>query len=196
MSLEVVNTIAQMTTAAVIGATAIAALVQLRHLRAANQITALLAVQNELDSPDYREAEVLVRENLSDVLADPEFCRFEISMSRRAPLPKADKRHVEVRQAANLIGNTFENIGSMVKNGILDQRLVMDIYSWIIYGYWQRLSGLIALARVAADEPAIYENFEYVAALAKRYLASHPVTYPQNIERLTIEVPSAAKAYL
>ena len=50
MSLELVNTIATMTTAAVIGATAIAALVQLRHLRAANQITALLAVQNELDS--------------------------------------------------------------------------------------------------------------------------------------------------
>ena len=196
MSLELVNTIATMTTAAVIGATAIAALVQLRHLRAANQITALLAVQNELDSPDYRDADLLVREELNGMLQDPAFCRFEMAISLRAPHVNVDERYFKVRQAANLIGNTFENIGSMVKNGILDEHLVMDIYSWIVYGQWQQLAGLTALARAATGETAIYENFEYLAVLSKRYLESHPVTYPRNFERLTLEVPPAAKGLL
>ena len=127
MSLELVNTIATLTTATVIGATAIAALVQLKHLRAANQITALLAVQNELDSPDYRDADIMVRKELTPLLEDAEFCRFEMAMSRRMPQANIDERYLKVRNAANLIGNTFENIGSIVKNGILDERLVMDI---------------------------------------------------------------------
>jgi len=196
MSLELTNTIATVLTATVIGATAIAAMVQLHHLRAANQITALLAVQNELDSPDFREAERLVREELSALLEDPEFCRFEISMGRRVAILETDERYVRTRQAANLIGNTFENIGSMVKNAILDEHLVMDIYSWIIDSYWKRLSGLTALGRASTGELSIYENFEYLAALSKRYLASHPVTYPPHVERMTLEVPAAAQAYL
>src|ERR1700674_4828303 len=186
MSLELVNTIATLTTTAVIAGTAIAALAQLRHLRDANQITALLAVQNELDGQDFREAEVTVREQLTPMLADPEFCRFEIAMSRGTLIKKMDERYLKVRQAANFIGNTFENIGSMVKNGILDERLVMDIYSWIIYSQWGRLEGLTALARVATGQQSIYENFEYLSALSKRYLASYPVTYPPNVERLRL----------
>ena len=196
MSLEIVNTVATALTATVIGATAIAALVQLRHLRAANQITALLAVQNELDSPDFRDAERLVREELSALLEDPEFCRYEVSMGRRVPILQADERYVRARQAANLIGNTFENIGSMVKNRILDEHLVMDIYSWIIDSYWKRLSGLTAIGRASTGEQSIYENFEYIAVLSQRWLASHPVTYPRNVERMTLEVPAAARSYL
>jgi hypothetical protein len=196
MSLELISAISSLITAAVIVATAIAAIVQLRHLRAANQITALLAVQNELDSQDYREAEVIVREELPAALADPRFCQFEIAMSRGQIAAKMDEQHLRVRQAANLIGNTFENIGSMVKNGILDKHLVMDIYSWIVAGHWDRLSGLTAMGREAAGQPAIYENFEYLAALSKRFLKAYPVTYPANLEHLEITPPPAAKAFL
>jgi Domain of unknown function (DUF4760) len=196
MSLELVSTIASLVTAAVIAATAIVAIVQLGHLRAANQITALLAVQNELDSPDFRAAEVTVREELATMLANPLFCRFEIAMSRRELQTKMDEPHLKVRQAANLIGNQFENIGAMVKNGILDERLVLDIYCWIVSGYWERLGGFIAMARVASGEPSIYENFEYLACLSKRYLKAHPQTYPADMERLEIELPAAAKAFL
>ena len=196
MSLELISAISSLITAAVIVATAIAAIVQLRHLRAANQISALLAVQNELDSQDYREAEVIVREKLPTALADPRFCQFEIAMSRGQIAAKMDEQHLRVRQAANLIGNTFENIGSMVKNGILDKHLIMDIYSWIVAGHWDRLSGLTAMAREATGQPAIYENFEYLAALSKRFLKSYPVTYPANLEHLEITPPPAAKAFL
>ncbi|MBV8172645.1 MAG: DUF4760 domain-containing protein [Candidatus Eremiobacteraeota bacterium] len=196
MSLEVINTIATTTTALVIAATAIAALIQLRHLRAANQIAALLAVQNELDSGDFREAEVTVREQLGSMLEDPDFCAFEIALSRRVFAGKMNENYLKVRSSANLLGNTFENIGSMVKNGILDKHLVMDIYSWIVASYWDRMAGLIAMGRASTGQISIYENFEYLAALSKRYLATNPVTYPRDLERLPLSVPSAAKQYL
>jgi hypothetical protein len=196
MSLEIISTTATLITAAVIAATAIAAIIQLRHLRAANQITALWAVQNELDSPDFREAEMVMREHMAKSLADPEYCRYAIALSRREWQGKSDEHFAKVRQSANFIGNTFENIGSMVKNGILDEHLVMDIYSWIVYSYWMDLSEGTAMARIASGQPSIYENFEYLAVLSKRYLEANAVTYPPNVERLEISVPPAAKPYL
>lgn len=193
MSLEVVNTVATTITALVIGATAIAALVQLRHLRAANQITALLAVQNELDSPDFRDAEAAVRQDLRTMIDEPGYCEFEFAMGRRRVHGTVDPRFVKMRQSVNLIANTFENVGSMVKNGILDEHLVMDIYSWIFASYWDQLSGVIAIGRVSTGQQSIYENFEYLAALSKRYLDSNPVTYPARVKRLTLDLPPAAK---
>jgi hypothetical protein len=194
VSLEIVNTVATTVTALVIGATAIAALVQLRHLRAANQITALLAVQNELDSADFREAEIIVRQDLKKMIEDPAYCRFEAAMSIRAAHGEADPRYVKLRQSVNLIGNTFENVGSMVKNGILDERLVMDIYAWIFASNWDQLVGVIAIARAATGQQGLYENFEYLAAISKRYLDSNPVTYPARVKRLRLELPAAARS--
>ncbi len=196
MSLELVSTIATLVTAAVIAATAIAAIVQLKHLRAANQITALLAVRNELDSVDFRRAEVVVREELPAMLADPLYCRFEIALVRHEVQSKTDERYQRVRESANLIGNTFENIGSMVKNGILDEHLIMDIYCWIVGSYWDNLASLTAMYRVATGQPAIYENFEYLAILSKRYLKAYPQTFPAGMERLEIASPAAAKDLL
>jgi hypothetical protein len=59
MSLEVVNTLATFGTFVVIAATAIAALVQLRHARSSNQIEALAemrqeAASSEIASPAFR----------------------------------------------------------------------------------------------------------------------------------------------
>ncbi len=44
MPLELVNTAAALLTVTIVAATALAALIQLRHLRAANQIHALLSM--------------------------------------------------------------------------------------------------------------------------------------------------------
>lgn len=56
--------------------------------------------------------------------------------------------------------------------------------------------GLTALARAATGEQAIYENFEYLAVLSKRFLKAHPQTYPAGVGRLELTVPEAAKAFL
>ena len=68
MSLELVSAIASVVTAIVISATAVAAIIQLRHMRMSNQITALLAVQAEVDAKDFRDAEVLMRKEFPEIL--------------------------------------------------------------------------------------------------------------------------------
>ncbi|MBV8282946.1 MAG: hypothetical protein JO347_12915, partial [Candidatus Eremiobacteraeota bacterium] len=56
MSLEVVNTVAAAVTALVIAATAILALIQLRHLRAGNQIAGFMTLRNMLDDDAHQRA--------------------------------------------------------------------------------------------------------------------------------------------
>jgi len=192
MSLEVLNTLGTLLSVAIVGAIATAALVQLRHLRAGNQITALLAVQNELDSQDFREA-ILVRRELPGALRDRAFCEFEIAVSQSRPDIPTNDKYLKIRQAANLVGNTFENLGSLVKNGILDRRLFLDIYSWIVRRYWNNLEGFTAIARAAAGERTIYENFEFIAAVSQRYLETHPDTYPPGMPRLDVRLPKVAE---
>lgn len=73
MSLELVNTLASLATFLVIAATGIAALVQLRHMRSSNQITALnelIAVQH---SSEYNAARHFVHAELPERLEDPTF---------------------------------------------------------------------------------------------------------------------------
>ena len=104
MSLELVNAIASVVTAVVIGATAIAAIIQLRHLRMNNQITALLAVQSEFDAKDFRDADVLMRKEFPDILQDEGFCAYLIAILKNQDPPE-NSRYAGVRFAARLVAN-------------------------------------------------------------------------------------------
>jgi hypothetical protein len=183
MSLELVNTLASLVTATVIGATAIAAIVQLRHMRMGNQITALLSLQNEFDSKDFRDAEDVIRKQLGDLHEDPEFCGFCISIARRET-PPTSHPYEAVRTAAILVGNTFENLGVLVKNSIVERTLFLDVYSWNVASTWERLEPLVALTRAASGERSIWDNFEYIASISRTYLETHPDTYPPGVKRI------------
>lgn len=54
MSLELISTLAAVGTFFVIAATAIAAVIHLRHLRASNQLTAFMTVTHRLDDAEFR----------------------------------------------------------------------------------------------------------------------------------------------
>lgn len=56
MSLELSNTLATLTTTIIIAATAVAAIVQLRHLRASNQIAGQLALRQVLLDDNFMGA--------------------------------------------------------------------------------------------------------------------------------------------
>ena len=196
MSLEMLNTLSSLTTAVIIAATAIAALVQLRHLRAGNLITALLTIENEMDNQEFRAAETVVREDLPAMLDDRAFVRYCIALDRHENLPHSDERFVRVRQAAVLVANTFENLGALVKRGIFDRALFLDIYSNIAVGFWNDLAGFTAMRRATIGTNVIYENFEYIAVISQRYIALHPSAYPPGLERLELPLPKAAAAEL
>ena len=73
MTLEALNTLFAGATFLVIAATAIAAVVQLRHLRASNQITALITILQDWQKPQMQEWVQFVREEMPNRLKDPEY---------------------------------------------------------------------------------------------------------------------------
>ena len=126
MRFELLNTIGTLLTVIIIGATAIAAMVQLRHLRAGNQITAMLSIGNNFDASSYRDAIALIGQKLDEALADPAFRSYEIAWPRGLRPPEVEPEFVEIRRAAILVGNTYEELGLLVKTGIVDQGLFLS----------------------------------------------------------------------
>lgn len=188
MNLEVINTIAALVTVSIVAATAIAALIQLRHLRAANQIHALLAAGEKLDSREFTDALAIMNGGLEAALANPEFREYEIAIRRRLPPPKVEKQWADMHYACILVGNTFELMGSMVKSGIVDQRLLVDQYCGVALGAWKRLADFTAFGREAGD-PNGWEYFEYLAILSEDWLKSNPSSYPQGVRRYPLHNP-------
>ena len=73
MSLELVNTLATLGTFLVIVATAIAAIVQLRHARSSNQIAALNELRELQETAEFRAAQTFISTKLSSMVQDPAF---------------------------------------------------------------------------------------------------------------------------
>lgn len=188
MSLELINTIAALATVSIVAATAIAALVQLRHLRAANQIHALIAVGEKLDSRDFTDALTIMNSGIEAALADQKFREYEIAIRHRVPPPVVEKRYVDMHYACVLVGNTFELMGLLVKNGIVDRAIFVDQYCGFTLGAWKRLADYTALGREAGD-PNGWEYFEYLAVLSEDWLQSNPVSYPKGVRRYPLHNP-------
>ncbi len=189
MRFELLNTIGTLLTVIIIGATAIAAMVQLRHLRAGNQITAMLSIGNNFDASSYRDAIALIGQKLDEALADPAFRSYEIAWPRGLRPPEVEPEFVEIRRAAILVGNTYEELGLLVKTGIVDQGLFLEHYWGNILDEWKQLGTYTAFVREANGRAALWENFEYLAALAEDWRDSHPTTYPKGIRRMEVHNP-------
>ena len=188
MSLELINTVAGLTTVTIVAVTALAALIQLRHLRTGNQINALLSIGEKLTSREFTDALASANRGLEVALADPEFRDYEIAIHRRLPPPKVDSRYVDPHHACILVGNTFELMGVLVKNRIIDQKIFLDLYCGIVLGAWKLLASRTALGRDVGD-PATWECFEYLAVLSEDWLTKHPGSYPSGVRRYPLHNP-------
>ena len=189
MSLELVNTFGTLLTVAIIAATAIAAMVQLRHLRAGNQINAMLAIGNQFDEKEFRDAVNLVLHKLDSALEDPEYRAYGLARSRKLPLPTVSEQYRDVYDAVNLVANTYEELGILVKNGIIDRDIFLDRYSYVIIRNWRGVEPEVAFTRAITDEPRIWENFEYLTVLAQDFSAERGSTYPKGVRRLQLQNP-------
>ena len=190
MQLELINTIAALVTVAIVAAAAIAALVQLRHLRAGNQIQALLTVGEKLNSRQYTAALTLANNGLAAALEDPRYRAYEISIWRRLPPPPGiDQHFIDMHHAVVLVGNTFEELGLIVRNRIVDPTMFIDNYCGIALGAWKVLEKFTALGRAAMETNIGWENFEYLAVLSEDWIKKHPTSYPQGVRRMKLHSP-------
>ena len=189
MSLELLNTIASLATVAIVSATAIAAVIQLRHLRVSNQINAVLQIGERFEAPAYVDAYLLLGRRFDLLTSDPSFRAYEIAHARNLPLPEIDPAQLEVRRAAVMIGNMYDEMGVLVKNGIIDRNLFVYQYASHIIEQWKRLEHYIAFVREASGRRDAWEMFEYLVVITLDFNRANPETYPHGVRRLEIKNP-------
>lgn len=191
MSAEWITAIGTVGTFVVIAASAIAALLQLRHMRGSNQIVALTECRETLEAPDFREAQRFVSFELPKRLLDPrELLRIA------QPQSQFEGEY----QAIDTVANFFENLGVFVKNRIIEKELACDLWSAVVLRNWRALRPIVNFVREDLAAPSIWENFEYLAVISEEYLQQHPDgSYPQNVQHMPedrsfIEAVAAARS--
>jgi len=172
MSLEIWSTLATIGTFIVIAATAIAAFVQLRHIRLSNQLAGLQSAFDMLMDPAVRELVNYIRHDLADRMKDENF-RAGL---REIPVDRRD--HPEL-----YLCDMYNHVGSFVRSGLIDEKVFLQTEWYNVHLYWQLLRDAVAEGRRGA--PYVFENFEWLAARAERWIAEHPRgNYPSNERRM------------
>ncbi len=180
MTPEWIAAIASLLTFFVIGASAIAALVQLRHLKSSNELIALNDFRQALESERFQTAINEIQERLPALVADPRF---------RKRLAAADNlRELPELEPVIIVANLFETLGGFVMHGMIDRNLVCQLWGRVIRPVWRMLAPLLANIRIAMESPTTWESFEYLAVLAQDFNTAHPLgSYPLNMRRAAPE---------
>lgn len=167
-------------TCAIVAATAIAALVQLRHLRASNQIEAQMAINSLLQSDDFNEA-IMRLHDLAAMVGDPAYgWAFAQPLSQALP-PEV----VAMRRAAKLVGSNLENIGNMVRNGLTDKRLFIEQFGNVVTEAWDLLRPYTCIRRKFSDShDAVWEDLEYLTILSNEWHEKTRSAFPKEMRRL------------
>lgn len=174
MSSEWATAIGTIGTFVVITASAIAALMQIRHMRSGNAISLLTAYNNEFDTAEFTAAFGFVRTKLSEYIFSAEEMQALTVGNYSDPL-----------RAARTIGNFFEDMGSLVLTGLLHEKIVCNLYAQNVLDAWQAIAPIAFLCRKYRNAPGLWENFEYLAVLSQDFVAAHPNgIYPKRLRRM------------
>jgi hypothetical protein len=183
MPLEVWNTIFAGATFVVIAATAIAAVVQLRHIRAGNQLNALLTIMEMWDTPEMQNHIQYTRTVLPEKLKDPAvLAEYAAGGISRASHPEM------------LVADFWEQIGTFAKWELVDERSWLDILASQVAAAWRLLEVPIMAMRSTAGRSA-FENFEYLAARGILWQRKYPDgSYPKGTPRMAeLDAADAAR---
>lgn len=164
---------AQVGTFAVIFISGIAALVQLRHIRAGNQLEALLSLQREFRDPELQAALTYIQDQLSQRLEDPAY---------RQELERVG--YVDTAAHPEMIACNWLNVmGTLVARGYVSEDAFMDLFARLIVYCWRHVTPAIAIMRRTRGEGQ-YHDFEYLSARAAAWLKRNPEgTFPHSLAR-------------
>jgi hypothetical protein len=174
MSADWVTATGTLGTFLVITASAVAALVQLRHMRGSNQIAALTEFRETMESDRFQTAQAFVSFELPKRLKDPAEAVQATTFPFRGEY-----------QALSTVANMFEALGGLVKSGVIDRDVACDVVALIVVRNWDAMVPVVTYMRRKVVNKALWENFEYLALLSKRFIANHPRgAYPHGEPRL------------
>ncbi len=173
---EWISAFAAVGTLIVISATALAAVVQLRHIRSANQLTGLLQFTETFEGDVIQGATSFITRQLSEKLRDEEFVKglLETNTDRR--------EHPELR-----VCDFLEQQGSYIKFEMIDREQYIDLIGAYVTSMWDALREVVALRRVARDDARMYENFEYLASLTLHMKGADRRSNPRGVPVLMRE---------
>jgi hypothetical protein len=131
---------------------------------------------------DTRQAQLLM--NLYQKMSDPDFEEAWVKIV--FTWKWSDYEDFEAKYGAvsnpkkwrslTYVGNYFEGVGILVKNGFLDAALVDDLMSSYLIRFWQKFGPIFKESRVKLGSPTIAEFMEYLYdAVYPIYLQQHPV---------------------
>jgi hypothetical protein len=181
MSPEWLTAIGTLGTFVVIAASAVAALMQLRHMRSGHQIAALTEIRETMESTNFQQALRWTAHELPRLLEEPRI---------RALIANAGPLSPELEQART-VGNFFETTGAAVRHGFIDRGVACDLWGYVVARNWDLLAPFIANRRAAVGSN-LFEHFEYLAVISRHWAAEHrDGTYPKNLERMPLPEPWA-----
>jgi hypothetical protein len=163
MSADMIAALAQVGTLIVILASVAAALVQLRHIRAGNQLQALLSLERDFRAPALQAALSYVQEQLPQRLEDPEYRRQLETIGFVDPAV-----HPEM-----IACNWLNEMGTLVKRGYVSEDTFMDLFGRLIVHCWRQVSPAIAIMRRKRGASQ-YHDFEFLASRASAWLRRNP----------------------
>jgi hypothetical protein len=166
------NALVSTATLLVVAGAAFAALRQIRQLRAQTTLAGLLKVLDDWRDPEFQRVMSYVRNELPQKVQDPAF------------LEELDHALDPVKHPEIAICSWYEQIGSYMKHGLLDERIMMDVASSSSNTMWHALQPVVERMRRTRGD-ALYENFEYMAARGVLFQRAHPNgCYPRDTPRM------------
>jgi hypothetical protein len=178
MTWEEISALSTFGTLLVIAASAIAAVIQLRHMRSGNQIATALGMFDKWAGPEARRLQSYVfSDELDKRLEEPAY---------RAGLMRIPVDRVAHPEVAYI--DFWESVCSLVKLGHTDEAAFMESGGFTAIAAWKKLTPVIAIIRRKRGQ-TVYDNFEYVVSRALIWEAKHPDTFPKDAPRLPVIDP-------
>lgn len=172
MSPELLSAIASLATFVVIAATAIAAIIQLRHMRSSNQLSVLVNLLSVFENPEMQARFSFVRNEFQERFKDRDF-RAGLE---RIPVDRAT--HPEM-----YVLDYYHHIGIFLLLGLIEDQTILVIEGMRAIAFWDILEPGIAILRRQGTQA--YFGFEYLVFRSRRFMSG------DTIKRLTNSVPRA-----
>lgn len=162
MSVNVIGAFASVGTFVILATAATAAFIQLQHIRADNQLQALLSLESDFRTAEMQAAICYIQERLADRMEDPRY---------RAEL--AGIGFIDTSIHPELIAcNWFNEMGALVKNRLVTEDSFMDLFARLILFCWKNVAPAVAVMRRSRGDFQ-YHDFEYLALRAQSWLERH-----------------------
>lgn len=170
--LETINTIATVATFVVLTAGAVAAAIQLRHMRTGNQLQAFIDIYSRAQTPEMQQLFDTVLRDLPRLTEDPEYIKQYATATFRLP------------NSPLVLAFWFDEVGVALREGLIGDRVIFQIgasaYSTV--ASWRNMRPLIEAVRTRS--PSAFIHFEYAAVRAQQWIDAHPQgDYPRGVPR-------------